>query len=94
MDIIQFVPESLLILVAVLWFLGEIIKKLTFVKNEFIPFILAIVGIGFALFLQSFDAQSALQGIICAASAVYGNNVVKQLTTLVSSTSTTDTKTK
>jgi len=86
----EFIKPELLVLIPVLYFLGEAIKK-SEIRDNFIPFILGAVSIflsGTYLFavtemngLQ--EVATALftaitQGILCAAASVYGNQCVKQ----------------
>lgn len=86
MEAIKFVPETLMIVIAVLVFIGAMVKQAAFVKDAYIPFILTILGVAFALFVQGFNVTSVLQGIICASVAVYGNNIIKQSKEIISST--------
>ena len=79
MDILNFIPKSLYILVIALWVLGYMIKQAKFIKDALIPFILTAISIIFVLILQGVSAMSVLQGIICAAFAVYGKNIVSQV---------------
>ena len=83
MDLIKFIPETLAILIAVLVFMGAMIKQAAFIKDAYIPFILTVIGVTFAVFVQGFNVTSVLQGIVCTAIAVYGNNVVKQASELL-----------
>lgn len=83
MDLIKFVPESLFIVVGVLWFIGAMIKQANFIKDEYIPFILTAIGICFAVFMQGFNVNAVLEGIVCASVSIYGNNVAKQAMKLI-----------
>ncbi|EHK2400404.1 phage holin family protein [Clostridium perfringens] len=77
-NIIKFVPEQLLILVAALYIIGFFLKRTPKVANWTIPWILMFLGIGFSISIMGLDATSILQGIICSFSAIATNQLVKQ----------------
>lgn len=85
MELISFVPESLYIVAAAIWFIGHLLKKTDLIKDELIPFILMIISVVFVVFMQDFTANSILQGIMCTAVAVLGNNIIKQSNKLINS---------
>lgn len=85
-QVLSFVPSNLLIIVVVLVFIGMAIKAIPekYIKNEFIPFILAAIGIGFAVWhTGTFNAEVVMQGIICASVATYAKNIQKQISFLL-----------
>jgi 1,4-dihydroxy-2-naphthoate octaprenyltransferase len=86
----EYIKPELMILVPVLMFIGAGVKQLFDAK--WVPIVLGVVGIvlaglwtlatsdiatGQELLLGLFTA--VVQGILCAAGAVYGHQVVKQL---------------
>lgn len=85
----DYIKSELLILVPVLWLIGQGIKK-TSVKNSFIPLILGGCGIFLACLyvfsvtdfycfkcvLQAFFA-GITQGLLCAGASVYCNELLK-----------------
>lgn len=91
MDLSSYINPELFIIVPVLYALGAIIKKSS-IPDRFIPVILGVVGVSLAL-VYCFATQTAdcmhdillivfagvTQGILCAATSVYANNIVKQL---------------
>lgn len=77
-NIIKFVPEQLLILVAALYIIGYFLKKTPKVLNWSIPWILIILGIGFSISILGVNPTSILQGVICAFCSVGANQLVKQ----------------
>ena len=82
--LMQFIPSQLVIVCVVLFCIGAALKAIKKIPNEFIPFILGILGIIFAVWeTNSFCAQSVLQGIVCAAVATYTKNLIKQGANLV-----------
>ena len=77
-NLIKFVPEQLLILVAALYVVGMFLKKTPKVKDWIIPWILLILGVIFSISIMGINATSILQGIICSFGAIATNQFVKQ----------------
>ncbi|PWX07263.1 holin [Clostridium perfringens] len=77
-NIIKFVPEQLLILVAALYVIGMFLKKTPKIVDWSIPWILIILGIGFSISILGVNPASILQGVICAFCSVGANQLVKQ----------------
>ncbi len=87
----QYIDNELYILVPVLYALGAAVKK-SEVKDKWIPLILGLMGILLATaykcgvygpkniseFVMLFYS-GITQGILCAASSVYANNIIKQM---------------
>lgn len=86
----EYIKPELLILIPVLYFIGVGIKK-SKVKDNLIPLLLGSAGIilsGIYLFAaeQVVGSQAVFtaiftaitQGILCAAAAVYANQIIKQ----------------
>lgn len=86
----EFIKPELLILIPVLYFIGVGIKK-SKIKDNLIPLLLGSAGIilsGIYLFAaQEIVGTQAVftaiftaitQGVLCAASAVYANQIIKQ----------------
>jgi|GEM_PF-1629271 len=71
-------PVEFLSLVVVLYVLGRIVKGTKYIKNELIPVILLVVGIGFAIALLGVTPNAIMNGIIVTGLAVYGENLIKQ----------------
>ncbi|MDB0440948.1 holin [Clostridioides difficile] len=78
-NLISFIPEQLLILVAALYVLGVGCKKYKQLDNKYIPVILLILGIGFSVWMLGLNADAVLQGILCWGVAIGANQVYKQL---------------
>lgn len=77
-NIIKFVPEQLLILVAALYVIGMFLKKTPKIVDWSIPWILIILGVGFSISILGVNPTSILQGVICAFCSVGANQLVKQ----------------
>lgn len=86
----EYIKPELLVLIPVLYFIGTGIKKSP-IKDAFIPLILGAAGILLsgiylfavgpitgtqAVFTVIFTAIT--QGVLCAAAAVYANQIIKQ----------------
>lgn len=80
MEIISYIIENRLVLVPVLYIVGEFIKRTEFIKDKFIPLILLFVGIVISLAMGGDTAiNSIIQGILVAGATVLGNQIVKQV---------------
>lgn len=81
----EYIKPELLVLVPVLYFIGEFIKK-SKIDDKYIPLILGGAGVVLALvYVIGSAGVSALnifagitQGILCAGAAVYGDQIIKQ----------------
>ncbi|HBF5148220.1 TPA: phage holin family protein [Clostridioides difficile] len=78
-NLISFIPEQLLILVAALYVLGVGFKKYKQLDNKYIPVVLLILGIGFSIWMLGLNPVAVLQGVICWGVAIGANQVYKQL---------------
>ena len=92
--VVEFVKPELLVLVAVLYFIGMMLKRSETFASKYIPAVLGLFGIALAclwvlgtetldngqdILLAAFTA--IVQGIICAGLAVYCNQIIKQANT-------------
>lgn len=91
MDYTNYIKPELLVLVPVLVFAGYCLKTSTAVKDKLIPALLAAAGVVLAAvyvlastsIATPQDAANAVftaivQGVLCAAGAVFADQVVKQ----------------
>ena len=79
MNLMEFINAEFMVLVAVLYGLGKIIKNTKLMSDKFIPLILMIVGILFSIALDGANINSVMQGIIVCTVTVWGNEAVTQL---------------
>lgn len=81
MDYAQFIQDGSLIMVAVLYVLGMMIKGIDneYVNDKYIPFILLIVGELLSIFGSGLSVDSIMQGVIITGTAVYSNQLIKQV---------------
>lgn len=88
-EISRFIAPEFAILVAVLYCIGEIIKRTRVVPCRFIPLLLAVCGIllaGLSMLAGSGQTRNIAgllydaigQGVLCAAMSVYLNQLIKQ----------------
>jgi len=75
----ELIDPSLMIVVAACWVLGYALKRTPRVPDWSIIFILSVIAIGAVIGLTGLSVQAVLQGVLCAALAVYGNQAIKQL---------------
>ena len=78
-NLLNFIGDNLLILVAALYVLGVYLKKTPKIIDEFIPWILMLIGIGFAIAINGISPNAILTGVICSFIAVGANSSVKQI---------------
>lgn len=77
--LINFIVEDGLILIPVLYILGEIIKNTLVIKDKWIPLILLVVSILFSIFLLNDPMiNNIIQGILITGATVYIDQVKKQ----------------
>ncbi len=75
----QYITEHALILIPVLNIIGMIVKGFQKIPDKYIPLILLFFGITGAVAIMGFNAQAVIQGVLITGTAVYGNQVLKQL---------------
>lgn len=80
MDFLQYITQNALILIPALNILGKIIKEIDKIPDKYIPLILLPFGILGTLALAGVSVDSAVQGVLITGAAVYGNQMVKQMT--------------
>lgn len=69
---------QLLIVLAVCWVLGFMLKQTPRVPNWSIVYIVSLVAVVFAVLLLGNNPLSYLQGFLCGAVSVYGYEIAKQ----------------
>lgn len=79
MQISDYLFEQGLAIIPLLNVTGRIIKETKFVNDKYIPVILLAVGIACAFGLMGISVDSAIQGVLLTGTAVFGNQLVKQL---------------
>ncbi len=79
MDILNYVVQEGLVMIPVLFIIGEILKGTELLSNKWIPLTLLVISIGFTpLLLGAYDANNIVQAILVAGATVFGNELIKQ----------------
>ena len=78
MELLSYITDNALILIPVLLILGQIVKGIAVIPDKWIPLLLLPVGVAGALALMGPSVAAAIQGVLVAGAAVYGNQIVKQ----------------
>lgn len=86
MEYMEFIKPELACLIPALYALGMIIKQTEKIKDNYIPLILTLFSLALScLYVIGVEGVSAnsvftaiVQGLICAACAVYANQLIKQ----------------
>ena len=76
---IEFITENALVLIPVLNIIGVILKDTEKIPDKFIPLILLSLGVLGSVAIMGISAESVVQGVLVTGTAVYGNQVIKQL---------------
>ncbi len=79
MQISDYLFEQGLAIIPLLNVTGKIIKETKFVNDKYIPIILLAIGIACAFGLMGISVDSAIQGVLLTGTAVFGNQLVKQM---------------
>ncbi|OMC63974.1 hypothetical protein BK125_30670 [Paenibacillus odorifer] len=76
--IANFIKPELLLIVAVCWIIGYILKQTPRVPDWTIIYAVTLVAFIIVVWTKGFNVDSVLQAILCSSVAVYGNQLVKQ----------------
>lgn len=80
MEILNYIIENRLVLIPVLYILGEFIKRTEYIKDKLIPSILLLIGIIFSVLMGGDTIiNNIIQGILVAGATVLGNQMIKQV---------------
>lgn len=79
MDILNYVVQEGLVMIPVLFIIGEIVKGTELLSNKWIPLAVLIISIGFTpLVLGVYTADNIVQAVLVAGVTVFGNELIKQ----------------
>ena len=79
MDILNYVVQEGLVMMPVLYIIGETIKSTELLSNKWIPLAILIVSIGFTpLLLGAYTADNIVQAVLVAGVTVFWNELIKQ----------------
>lgn len=76
---IEYISENALLMIPVLNIIGMIIKNTDKIPDKYIPLISLFFGILGAIAIMGISPESVIQGVLITGTAVYGNQVFKQL---------------
>lgn len=76
---IEYITENALLLIPVLNIIGAIIKNIEKIPDKYIPLILLGFGILGTVAILGVSPESVVQGVLVTGTAVYGNQIVKQI---------------
>jgi len=76
--IFDLIETKFLIVVAVCWVLGFILKQTPKIADWSIVYIIILIAVLLAIWLEGFGPDSFIQGVLAGAFAVFGHQVVKQ----------------
>lgn len=79
MDILNYVVEEGLIMIPVLYIIGEIVKGTELLSNKWVPLVLLVISVGFTpLLLGAYDATNIVQAVLVAGATVFSHELLKQ----------------
>lgn len=86
-NITEYIRDGYIILVPVLYILGNFIKRSEKINGRYIPLILTILGMVFGIcisfikgdFVLEALVNGSVQGILTAGAAVLSNQIIKQM---------------
>ena len=79
MDILNYVVQEGLVMIPVLFIIGEIVKGTELLANKWIPLVILVVSIAFTpLVLGTYTADNIVQAVLVAGVTVFGNELIKQ----------------
>lgn len=78
MDFMSFISKEVLILVAVIYALGMMLKGTKKIADWLIPWILLGLALGFSFGMLGITVNAVIQAVLVTAAAVYTNQLLKQ----------------
>ena len=79
MDILNYVVQEGLVMIPVLFILGEIVKGTELLSNKWIPLAVLVISVAFTpLLLGAYTADNIVQAVLVAGVTVFGNELIKQ----------------
>ena len=79
MNVFDYIIQEGLVMIPVLFIIGEIIKGTELLGNKWIPLVILFVSIAFTpLVLGTYTAENIVQAVLVAGVTVFGNELIKQ----------------
>lgn len=79
-DLNEFIQENMVVLIAVLYVLGMLLKNTPRVPDWTIPWALLVIGVTLAIVVGGLCADSIIQGVLVTGATVLINQLIKQTT--------------
>ncbi|BFH59463.1 phage holin family protein [Paenibacillus azoreducens] len=73
------IDVRLLVVVALCWVIGYILKSTPKVPDWTIVYVVTVVAVFVTVWMIGFGPEALIQGVLAGAFAVYGNQLVKQV---------------
>ena len=79
MDFLNYIVQEGLVMIPVLFIIGEIVKGTELLDNKWIPLVVLVVSVAFTpLVLGAYTADNVVQAVLVAGVTVFGNELIKQ----------------
>ena len=79
MDILNYVVQEGLVMIPVLFIIGEIVKGTELLSNKWIPLVVLVISVAFTpLVLGTYTSDNIVQAVLVAGVTVFGNELIKQ----------------
>ncbi|HOV69523.1 MAG TPA: phage holin family protein [Clostridia bacterium] len=78
MEFTELIQDNGLILIPVIWIIGQFLKETPLIKNWLIPYILLVIGVLLSCLTWGWNSTGITQGILITGVAVLGHQLVKQ----------------
>lgn len=77
--IIELIDPKLLIVVAVCWVIGYMLKQTPRVPNWSIVYLVTLTSLLLTVWMVGFGPEAIIQGVLAGAFAVFGHQFIKQV---------------
>ena len=79
MDVVNYIVQEGLVMIPVLFIIGEIVKGTELLSNKWIPLVVLVISVAFTpLVLGTYTADNIVQAVLVAGVTVFGNELIKQ----------------
>lgn len=79
MDVVNYIVQEGLVMIPVLFIIGEIVKGTELLDNKWIPLVVLVISVAFTpLVLGTYSADNIVQAVLVAGVTVFGNELFKQ----------------
>ena len=76
---LECITENCMIIIPVLYAAGILIKHMQIIKDKYIPLVLLFLGLAMCTAVTFSLLNGIIQGILCTSTAVFSNQVIKQM---------------